>query len=588
MSLEQALRIERPDEPLRERVVRAVRQAILSGALLPGRRLTERELIELTGVSRTSVREALRHLQTLGLVEATTTRGLRVATLDKDSVQHIYEVRAALEPAAAELFVRRATDREVDELVRAREALSDDIEDRLASAWKVDQLLIRGARNPVLAATLEPLHTRIHALRRLTLAIPGRLEGARGDYRELVTAIRQRQPEQARRVSLRHVNAAAAAALTAVEMLRPHEVQAGRTGVADESSGRLTARSSRVGVCAMIHRRNITLTLAALAILTLSACSTSGGGSSSSGGTPSIEVAVSNATDVFGIPWLVGQKEGFFKKDGVIVSKIVQGNGGTQSLQTQLSGNIPIGDIAFSGVTEAIAKGAPVVAVAGATQSLNGSDFYALASNTRVKTVSDIKSWAYTNPGSVSQSLTYMIPQKEGISDAGVQRIASGGTGNGIALLESHKVDVTIIGKAVALSNPGKYRLVVSPSKVIGSFQQSVITTTESYLKSHAPVVKAVIDGYNDSVNWIAGHPDQAAAIYASSINIPVSDAEIIVESCIKAKQWGVGINDPALETAAQAMRLSGFTGKIDYCSIFDTSYLPSGTATALPEKCGS
>lgn len=341
----------------------------------------------------------------------------------------------------------------------------------------------------------------------------------------------------------------------------------------------------------MLHRRNITLASVALGVLILSACASSpgsGGGGNGSGSTPSIDVTVSNATDAFVIPWLVGQKEGFFKKEGVIVNKIVAGKGGTQSLQTQLSGDIPIGDISFTGVTQAIAKGAPVVAVAGATQSLNGSDFYALASNTRVKTVKDIKSWSYTNPGSVSQALTYMIPQKEGISDTGVSRVASGGTGEGIALLESHKVDVTVIGQAVVLSNPGKYRLVVSPSAVIGSFQQSVITTTESYLKSHGSIVKSVVAGYNDAVNWIASNADQAAALYASAINIPVSDAETIVQSCIKAQQWGAGINDKALETASQAMRIGGFTGKIDYCTIFDTSYLPSGLPAALPEKCGS
>lgn len=222
VSLEQALRIDRPDEPLREKVVQAVRKAILSGVLQPGLRLTERDLIELTGVSRTSVREALRHLQTLGLVEATSSRGLRVATLDRDSALHIYELRAALEPAAAELFVKRATDEEVEEVATARDPLSDDVEERLASARRVDGLLMRGARNPILAATLEPLHTRIHALRRMTLTIPGRLEGSRREYMELVTAIRRRQPEQAKQASLRHVTAAAEAALVAVEMLQAH------------------------------------------------------------------------------------------------------------------------------------------------------------------------------------------------------------------------------------------------------------------------------------------------------------------------------------------------------------------------------
>lgn len=224
MSLEQALRIDRPDESLREKVVNAVRQAILSGALQPGRRLTERELIELTGVSRTSVREALRQLQSQGLVESTPTRGLRVATLDREDVQHIYEIRAALEPAAAELFVKRATDAEVAQLVKLRDPESVDMRDlekRLASAYQVDNLLLQGARNPILTGILEPLHTRIHALRRVTLSIPGRMEGSRREYEELVEAIRNRQAKEAKEASLRHVTAAAEAAAVAIDMIAP-------------------------------------------------------------------------------------------------------------------------------------------------------------------------------------------------------------------------------------------------------------------------------------------------------------------------------------------------------------------------------
>jgi NitT/TauT family transport system substrate-binding protein len=345
----------------------------------------------------------------------------------------------------------------------------------------------------------------------------------------------------------------------------------------------------------MFRRRNIILAFSvSAALVAASACGSSGSGSASGSGsgssaaTPTINVTVSNATDAFVIPWLVGQKEGFFKKAGVNVSKIVEGKGGTQSLQTQLSGDIPIGDISFTGVTQAIDQGAPVVAVAGATQSLNGSSFYALAGNTSIKTVRDIKTWAYTNPGSVSQALTYMIPQKEGIPDAGVKRVASGGTGEGIALLESHKVDVTVIGQAVILSNPGKYRLVVSPASVIGSFQQSVITTTKSYLQSHGAIVKSVVAGYNDAVKWIPGHVDQAAALYATQAGISVADAKLVVESCVKALQWGAAINDKALEASAQAIRIGGFKGKIDYCAIFNTSYLPAGVSRTLPKKCGS
>ncbi|MEU1598705.1 FCD domain-containing protein [Streptomyces sp. NPDC005708] len=210
-----------PEESLRGRVVQAIRQAIFSGVLAPGQRLTERELVELTGVSRTSVREALRHLQALGLLETGRGRGLRVASLDRDSVQHIYEVRAALEPTAAELFVKRASDAEVDELLRLPDPLPDDLEQRLEAMYHVDELLVRGARNPILAEILESLHTRIHALRRVSLSIPGRREASEREYDEIFAAIRARDPKRAERASRRHVRAAAEAALQAVELLEP-------------------------------------------------------------------------------------------------------------------------------------------------------------------------------------------------------------------------------------------------------------------------------------------------------------------------------------------------------------------------------
>jgi DNA-binding GntR family transcriptional regulator len=212
-----------PDGFLRDRVVRAVRQAIAEGILPPGRRLTERELIELTGVSRTSVREALRHLLTVGLVERGPNgrSGLRVAVLDQDTVRHIYEVRAALEPVATGLFVERATDEEVAALLALGEHLPSVHSERLETLRRIDHMVLRGARNPVLEATLDPLLTRIHALRHVSTRMPGRSEAADQEYRDIFAAIRARQPERARDASYRHIMAASEAAAAAVQLLQP-------------------------------------------------------------------------------------------------------------------------------------------------------------------------------------------------------------------------------------------------------------------------------------------------------------------------------------------------------------------------------
>jgi DNA-binding GntR family transcriptional regulator len=213
------LMIERPEETVPAQVVRVVRRAILDGVLAPGRRLTERELGDLTGVSRTSIREAVLHLQNLGLVETTSSRGIRVVVLNSEDVRNIYEVRDALEPAAAELFVRHATDDELAALLECVPPLDIDPEERLKLVYRFDQLLAEGTHNPLLRDILDPLHTRIHALRRLSTSIEGRQEQSTKEFTELADAIRDRDPEKAAAASHRHVRAAAEAALIAVSQL---------------------------------------------------------------------------------------------------------------------------------------------------------------------------------------------------------------------------------------------------------------------------------------------------------------------------------------------------------------------------------
>jgi DNA-binding GntR family transcriptional regulator len=85
---------------LRERVLRALRTAVTSGAYRPGDHLGEVELAEKLGVSRGTVREALRHLQQDGLVRAGARGMLRVNSLTPEEIRGLFRVRAALEGLA--------------------------------------------------------------------------------------------------------------------------------------------------------------------------------------------------------------------------------------------------------------------------------------------------------------------------------------------------------------------------------------------------------------------------------------------------------------------------------------------------------
>jgi DNA-binding GntR family transcriptional regulator len=108
---------------LRERALESLRSAITSGQYRPGAHLGEAELAAHLGVSRGTVREALRHLQEDGLVTAGARGMLRVHTLSPTEIRELFQVRAALEGLAATL-ITASTDRAAA-VARLREALSD-------------------------------------------------------------------------------------------------------------------------------------------------------------------------------------------------------------------------------------------------------------------------------------------------------------------------------------------------------------------------------------------------------------------------------------------------------------------------------
>src|ERR1700693_2553463 len=91
------LQIVRKSATLRLLVEDKLRSAIGTGRFKPGQRLIERELCELTGVGRTSIREALRQLEAEGLVTTIPHRGPIVSTMTADEAAQLYELRALLE-----------------------------------------------------------------------------------------------------------------------------------------------------------------------------------------------------------------------------------------------------------------------------------------------------------------------------------------------------------------------------------------------------------------------------------------------------------------------------------------------------------
>src|ERR1700761_8226731 len=118
-----SLRVATPPT-LRHQIVERLKEAIELGQFAPGARLIDRELCERMGVSRTSIREALRELEAAGLITTLPNKGSIVSVVSPEMARSIYEVRAVLEGLAARLFARRASLQQIADLKQAVDDLA--------------------------------------------------------------------------------------------------------------------------------------------------------------------------------------------------------------------------------------------------------------------------------------------------------------------------------------------------------------------------------------------------------------------------------------------------------------------------------
>src|SRR5215212_12069513 len=108
-----------------DEIAYALEEEIVSGQIEPGSILRQESLSEQYGVSRTPIREALRRLAALGLVQFVPNRGVRVRTLSREELREAFLVRAELESLATELAAPKMTDADLAELEEAEARFSE-------------------------------------------------------------------------------------------------------------------------------------------------------------------------------------------------------------------------------------------------------------------------------------------------------------------------------------------------------------------------------------------------------------------------------------------------------------------------------
>jgi DNA-binding GntR family transcriptional regulator len=203
---------------LRLQVEDAVRQAIVSGRYGPGERLIERELCEGLGVSRTSVREALRKLEAEKLVQIIPHKGPVVATVTVEEARQLYALRGVLEGFAAREFAVNGSSAALADFAAAAKALraaakARDINKVLDCKGRLYDVMLGHCRNDLVREVLQSLFSRVNLLRATSLMQPGRLRRSLEEIDRLAAALLARDADKAQALASLHVTNASRVAL---------------------------------------------------------------------------------------------------------------------------------------------------------------------------------------------------------------------------------------------------------------------------------------------------------------------------------------------------------------------------------------
>ena len=213
-------------ESLGERVYKSLRDLILSQAYPPGSKLNVEQLCRNLGVSRTPVWDAMRRLETEGLVSTVARHGVFVLNYGIDKVRDLFAVRGALEALAAgqaarqiDAEARNALEAAVRRLGAAARGQAVEAYSRAAIEFH-DQVLA-AARNQVLSRLLENIYAQILVLRLRSLYLPERLDSSVAEHRAIFAAIVDGDAEAAERLSRAHAQHVLQDALALTERLEP-------------------------------------------------------------------------------------------------------------------------------------------------------------------------------------------------------------------------------------------------------------------------------------------------------------------------------------------------------------------------------
>jgi DNA-binding GntR family transcriptional regulator len=192
---------------LREKAYESFTRHLLARDVRPGEFISQRRLVELTGLPLGAIREMIPRLEAEGLIKTVPQRGLQIAHIDLNLIREAYQFRVVLEKEAVALFTRSASDEVIDTLIRQHQELADAVAagnnspelEGLAQAvdWAMHDAFIAAMGNSIIFAAYRVNSIKMRLIRQERFRIDGRVGPVMGEHLKVLHAIKKRSVEDA-------------------------------------------------------------------------------------------------------------------------------------------------------------------------------------------------------------------------------------------------------------------------------------------------------------------------------------------------------------------------------------------------------
>ncbi|WP_137134232.1 GntR family transcriptional regulator [Rhizobium sp. FKY42] len=201
--------------PLREKAYESFTRHLLARDVRPGQFISQRQLVELTGLTLGAIRELIPRLETEGLIKTVPQRGLQIAHIDLSLIREAFQFRILLEKEAVALFTRNASDQEVHRLLSAHREIAEkiaesgpspELEQRAqATDWGMHNAFIDAMGNSIISNAYRVNAIKMRLINQERVRIEGRVGPVMREHLAVLEAIESRSVDDAVQRLVAHI-----------------------------------------------------------------------------------------------------------------------------------------------------------------------------------------------------------------------------------------------------------------------------------------------------------------------------------------------------------------------------------------------